>query len=366
MLLYPSMGLPMLAQPDEELRRVGARVLNTYYAEAYAGYRDRLEPVAVIPMGTPEEAVEELEVAVGRLGLRTVVMSGVIPRGVDRDGQPRAWIDTLGHGSLYDYDPVWAKCLELGVAPTFHGVGYGWGTRASATNYVYNHLGNFASAQESVCRSLVMAGVPRCFPGLRFAFLEGGVSWGCQLLADLLGRWEKRNGEAVRRFDPRRFDLQQARALLAEFGRGRIAEGAAAYLEAAAAAAAVPAPPDPRTSDDFADALVSKPEDLVEIFERQFFFGCEADDPLNALAFDRRLLPHGARLNAVFASDIGHWDVPDMREVLPEAWELVEDGRLGLDEFRDFSFGNVARMLTDVRPDFFEGTAVADAVRGLR
>jgi hypothetical protein len=255
------MGLPMLAQPDEELRRVGARVLNTYYAEAYAGYRDRLEPVAVIPMGTPEEAVEELEVAVGRLGLRTVVMSGVIPRGVDRDGQPRAWIDTLGHGSLYDYDPVWAKCLELGVAPTFHGVGYGWGTRASA---------------------------------------------------------------------------------------------------------AVPAPPDPRTSDDFADALVSKPEDLVEIFERQFFFGCEADDPLNALAFDRRLLPHGARLNAVFASDIGHWDVPDMREVLPEAWELVEDGRLGLDEFRDFSFGNVVRMLTDVRPDFFEGTAVADAVRGLR
>ena len=54
----------------------------------------------------------------------------------------------------------------------------------------------------------------------------------------------------------------------------------------------------------------------------RFFFGCEADDRLNALAFDRRLNPAGARLNALFGSDIGHFDVPDMREVLPEAYEL--------------------------------------------
>ena len=47
---------------------------------------------------------------------------------------------------------------------------------------------------------------------------------------------------------------------------------------------------------------------------------------MTALAFDPRRNPLGARLQAIFASDIGHWDVPDIREVLPEAWELVEDG----------------------------------------
>ncbi len=64
----------------------------------------------------------------------------------------------------------------------------------------------------------------------------------------------------------------------------------------------------------------------------------------------------------MFASDIGHWDVPDMRGVLPEAWELVDDGLLDEDEFRAFTFGNAVRMLTAANPDFFAGTAVADAV----
>ena len=84
---------------------------------------------------------------------------------------------------------------------------------------------------------------------------------------------------------------------------------------------------------------------------------------MNALAFDDALLPLGARLNAMFASDIGHWDVPDVREVLPEAWELVEDGHLTEEHFADFTCGNVVRMLTAMNPRFFEGTAVADAVR---
>ena len=29
------------------------------------------------------------------------------------------WVDAFGPESPYDYDPVWAKCVELGVAPTF-------------------------------------------------------------------------------------------------------------------------------------------------------------------------------------------------------------------------------------------------------
>ncbi len=79
LLLYPSFGLTVLAVPDEEVRRAVARALNTYYAEVYADYRDRLEPVAVIPTFTPEEAVAELDHAVGTLGLKAVVMNGVIP-----------------------------------------------------------------------------------------------------------------------------------------------------------------------------------------------------------------------------------------------------------------------------------------------
>jgi hypothetical protein len=107
---------------------------------------------------------------------------------------------------------------------------------------------------------------------------------------------------------------------------------------------------DPAVIDEFEESQITNVDDVVRIFSEQFYFGCEADDPMNALAFDRELNPHGTRLNAIFASDIGNWDVPDMREVLPEAWELVEDGHLDEADFREFTFGNAARMLTSANP----------------
>jgi len=364
LLLYPSFGLTVLTMPDAEVRQAVARALNRYYAELYADYADRLAPVAVIPTFTPEEAIAELDHAVGALGLRAIVMNGVIPRTTLADGTRAPWLDTLGHGSAHDYDPVWARCVELGVTPAFHGIGYGWGSRVSTTNYVHNHLGNFAAAQEAICRSLVMGGVPRRFPSLRFAFLEGGVTWGAQLYADLLGHYEKRNRESVQQFDPRRFDLDACASLLDEFATGRLRDHRERYQRTAERLKSTP-PHETLGADDFAESQITEPEQIADIFTRQFSFGCEADDPLNALAFNRALLPLGARLNAMFASDIGHWDVPDMRHVLLEAWELVDDGLLDQDEFRDFTFGNAVRMLTAGNPDFFTGTAVEAAASKL-
>ena len=58
-------------------------------------------------------------------------------------------------------------------------------------------------------------------------------------------------------------------------------------------------------------------------------------------------------------------DVPDLRRVLPEACELVEEGVMSDADFRVFACGNAMRMLTAANPRFFEGTAVADAARKL-
>ncbi len=358
-LLYPSFGLTLLSIADEELRQAGARALNRYFAETFDGLRDRLEPVAVIPTFTPEEAVRELDHAVGELGLKAIVMSGVVPRDRRADGAPASWIDTLGHESLYDYDPLWARCVELGVAPAFHGIGYGWGSRVSSRNYVHNHLGNFAAAQEGVCRSLVMGGVPARFPDLRLAFLEGGATWAAQLFADLVGHFQKRNRDAVVQYDDSRIDLKLAMELFDSYAtdpivtrRERFERGTVAAMKAATQESDI---------DDFAESALHDVGDIVAVFDR-LFFGCEADDPMNALAFDDRMLPRGTHLQAMFASDIGHWDVRDVREVLPEAWELVEDGHLDADQFRQFCFGNVTKMLTAMNPRFFEGTSVEDAV----
>src|SRR5688572_16844038 len=75
-----------------------------------------------------------------------------------------------------------------------------------------------------------------------------------------------------------------------------------------------PSRENPDTLDEFARCGITGPEQLGEQFVRSFYFGCEADDPINAWAFDSKKNPYQARLQAIFSSDIGHWDVPDMRE----------------------------------------------------
>jgi predicted TIM-barrel fold metal-dependent hydrolase len=361
-VLYPTYGFFAGIPAEAELRRVLSRAFNRYSAQVFAGARDRLEPVAVIPTGRPDEALDEIRYATGELGLKAVMFSAAVARpypGQPEDS-PARWIDTLAHDSPYDFAPVWALCDELRLTPTFHSGGQGWGSRASTTNYLYNHIGSFAAGAEAAARSLFFGGVPLRHPRLRFAFLEGGVAWGASLFADILGHWEKRNAEAVLRYDPAALDRAQLAKWFEQFASAP-ARAHAARLDYGLNMLSEPIA-DRALIDEFACTGIRGPGDVQRIFAEQYFFGCEADDPLNAIAFDARLHAGGTRLGAVFASDLGHWDVPDLRHVLPEAWELVEREQLTPADFRDFCFGNAARLWAESNPSFFAGTSVAEAV----
>ena len=109
--------------------------------------------------------------------------------------------------------------------------------------------------------------------------------------------------------------------------------------------------------DDFARCGIDRPEDIPRLFVDNFYFGCEADDPVNSWAFNT-VNPYGVKLHAIMGSDIGHFDVLEMSGVLAEAYELVERRQLSEDDFGDFVFGNAVRLWAGVNPDFFKGTAV--------
>ncbi len=364
-VLYPTYGLIPIHLDDEEVRRAGCRAINKYASECFGDYSDRLAAVAAIPMNTPEEAIDELDHAVGTLGLKAVMMAAYASRPYAGENLPRAarWLDFFGFDSPYDYDPVWKRCEELGVAPTFHSTGMGWGSRDSISNYVYNHIGSFGASAEGACRSILLSGVPWRFPKLRFAFLEGGVGWAAGLFADVLGHWEKRGRDHIGHYDPAALDRDRLEALIGEYGP----ETFRSRIDRLDDALALLSDPDEDRAgiDEFSRCAIEKPEDIAEIFAERFSFGCEADDPMNALAFARHLSPMGVRLRAIFSSDIGHWDVPDMEEVLPEAYELVEKGLLDENDFRDFVFAFPAGLWQGTNPDFFEGTAVEDATAAL-
>ena len=368
-ILFPTMGLGLPRVNDAEARQAACRAFNVYQAELFEPLKDRMTPAAVIPMHHPDEAIAELEHAVGELGLKAVMLNSMIDRPVPKvaDELPAAadlavWYDNIGLDSAYDYDPVWRKCEQLNVSPTFHRGSRGRAFRMSPSNFCYNHIGHFAAASEAVCKAIFLGGVTRRFPNLNFAFLEGGVGFACLLYADLVGHWRIRNRAALEEVDP----ANLSRTLLCDLAeRYATPEMASAIRDGKGLGGRNDATTTGGIDDldDYAACRITSAEDFEALFVKPFYFGCEADDSSNAWAFKRDFNAGGVEINAMFGSDIGHFDVQDMAEVVAEAHELVEDGRIDAAGFKRFMFENPVRLWGETNPGFFDGTRVAAAAR---
>src|SRR6185369_4598942 len=349
-VIYPTAGLGYYRLPPDQLRRALCRAYNVFTMDQFRPYSDRLIPAAIIPMYTPEEAIEELEFASKQLGYKVVMMGSLIRRPIQAlvEEHPDAakfveWYDPIAIDSIYDYDPVWAKCRELRISPSFHNGARSILLRNSPSNFCYNHIGHFASASEAVAKAIFLGGVTRRFPQLNFAFLEGGVGWASMLYADLIGHWEKRNRQAIESTNPSKLDVAKLHEYAQKYGSPAVA-AAVGRREGLEGDSNSTLTGGLENLDDYFRCEITKKEDIRDLFVPRFYFGCEADYPINAWAFNRQASPMRARLNALFSSDIGHFDVPDMTEVVPEAYELVEHGLISEDDFQDFMFDNAVRF----------------------
>jgi len=101
-VLYPTSGLGLYAIANDEIRQATCRAFNSYIADIFREYADRLTPAAVIPMNTPQEAIAELDHAVKVLGLKVIVMGSIIRRPIASLARNcerirgAAWYDVLG------------------------------------------------------------------------------------------------------------------------------------------------------------------------------------------------------------------------------------------------------------------------------
>jgi predicted TIM-barrel fold metal-dependent hydrolase len=230
-VLYTSLGLFYVSNPDEEIRRAVSRAVNRMNADMFRPYAHRITPAAVVPVHTPQEAIEEATYAVRELGLKVLMIANHVRRPVPafaRAGaeprEMRLYMDSLGFESAHDYDPFWARCADLKVAVTAHSGSMGTHWRESVWSFTYNHIGHFANASHAFAKALILGGVTHRFPQLRFAFLEGGVGWACNLLTDLVGHWERRRRDAMEsQTRPTNLDRQLLKDLFREYG-GRLYE----------------------------------------------------------------------------------------------------------------------------------------------
>src|SRR5262250_1179742 len=288
-LVYTSLGLFYVSNPDEELRRAVARAVNRMNAEMFRPFADRMTPAAVVPVHTPQEAIEEATYAVRELGLKVVMIANHVRRSVpaaarevkDPVAHARQHIDSLGLESPYDYDPFWATCVELKVAVTAHSGSMGWNGRESVHNFTYNHIGHFANASHAFAKALILGGVIRRFPTLRFAMLEGGVGWACNLLTDLIGHWEKRNARAMEaHVRPANLDTQMLADLFTRYGGKAYTDkmdelmGCLSLVTPFKSLEELSERECTDTLDDFVAARITSVHDLRQQFAEHFYFGC--------------------------------------------------------------------------------------------
>src|SRR5207245_131480 len=218
--VYPTAGLGIPRIADEATRRAVIRGFNVVTHEYFKDLGDKLTPAAVIPVHTPDEAIEELTFVTTQLG---------------------------------------AKVCMFG------------------------------------------SGVPRRFPDLRFAFLEGGVGWGCQLFCDLVEHWERRGAKGMANMDPTKLNRPLLRELVDKYGYADIAAELDKRdgwpLEEDFLTGGMP-------PDDYIHCNITQKQDWIDLYATPYYFGCEADDRMNAVAFGKAM-PLGARINAIYSSDIG-------------------------------------------------------------
>ena len=355
-ILYPTNSLLTPAEEDEDLRRGLCAGYNAFYADIYGSYADRIAPAGIVPMHTPAEAVAELH-HMKSLGIKVACFpEGVLRPLTEAAGDnpspwlfagQRQWFDCFGLDSMYDYDPVWQACRELGFAVTFHGgLNVRPGVHWSITSYVANHVGQFMAEMYPLVKSLIFGGVTRRFADLPFVFLECGVSWAVQMVGDIIEHWERRNLEALEMYNPARLDKAQLGAYFKQYG-GRLAELLGGdpydYVQGLPIHGRVPDQP-----DEFIHMDLRGEDDIVAQFD-QLYFGCEADDRGIATAF-APWNAQGSVLKPVLGSDMGHWDVTDIATVIASSYELVDAGHLSAEQFRAVAYDNPRRMFEKPTP----------------
>ena len=166
-VLYPTSGLAYGRTTNIDWAIWTATAYNMWLYDAYLSRSDRFRGMALIPLQEPDAAVEELRHAVIELGM----LGALLPS----NGLPQ-------HLGSKIYWPVYAEAERLGCVLGVHGgVHSGYGMDDMNLWCVAHAIGH-PHGQLIALSGMVFNGIFDRFPGLRVAFLEGGVSWLLQAL----------------------------------------------------------------------------------------------------------------------------------------------------------------------------------------
>ena len=173
-VLYPTSALAYGKIASIDWAVAVCRAYNEWLSDAYLSNDSRFKGMALIPMQDPAAAVAELRHAVQNLGMLGAMLPSTGLK--SHLGSPEYWpvfeeAERLGcslgvHGGCHSG----LGMDHMNIYPAVHGLGHPFGIMVS-----------FAG--------ILMNGIYDKFPGIRVAFLEGGVSWFLLCLERLDESW---------------------------------------------------------------------------------------------------------------------------------------------------------------------------------
>jgi uncharacterized protein len=161
-VLYPTKALAYGKIVSLDYSVAICRAYNDWLHDRYLQRDERFKGMALIPMQDPQAAVEELRRAVTELDM----LGAMLPS----NGLP----ELLGAKT---YWPVYTEAERLGCSIAVHGGCHDGFGMDHLNMYVPVHALGHPWGLTINCASIVYNGIFDRFPGLRIAFLEGGVAW---------------------------------------------------------------------------------------------------------------------------------------------------------------------------------------------
>jgi predicted TIM-barrel fold metal-dependent hydrolase len=152
--------------PDEyEHRHAGIQAHNRWLADYVSEKPECRAGIGQVFLNDVDDTIADIEWC-HENGLRGGILIGSVPPTTD-------WIKPLYHP---DYDPVWAKCQELGVPVNAHS-GTGGPVYQKAPAMPLVHFLEIPFYSQRPLAYLILGGVFERFPDLDFVLTEAGCAW---------------------------------------------------------------------------------------------------------------------------------------------------------------------------------------------
>lgn len=159
-VLYPSVGMVLCFHPDIDYKVACAAAYNRWLTEYCATSPERLIGVGMAMVKTIEAGIGEVE-AIHGLGLKGVMLPGT-PEIADYDDEC--------------YNPLWEKCIELGLPVSFHILTDKAGGGAARGPDICRFM-SIIRANQDIMAMLVFAGVFERYPELKVVCVEADAGW---------------------------------------------------------------------------------------------------------------------------------------------------------------------------------------------